>query len=52
MWWTLNSATDMLMINGIATSLVNKPIVMNKAQKNSAKMDKISEGVEPILAKL
>ena len=52
MWWTLNSATDMLTINGIATSLVNKPIVINKAQKNSAKMDKISEGVDPIPAKL
>ena len=52
MWWTLNSATDMLMINGIATSLVNKPIVRNKAQKNSAKMDKMREGVDPIPARL
>jgi hypothetical protein len=43
---------DILMIKGIATSLVNNPIVINKAQKNSAKMHKISDDVDPMPAKL
>jgi hypothetical protein len=46
--WTLNRAIDILITNGIDTSLVNKPIVINKAQKNSAKMDKTRDDVEPM----
>ncbi len=46
--WTLNKAIDILINKGIATSLVNKPIVINKAQKNSAKIDNTREDGEPM----
>lgn len=42
----------MVMTNGMAMILVNKPIVMNNAQKNSAKMTSKRDVVDPIPKKL
>ena len=41
-----------MITRGIATSLVNKPNVMKRAQKNSAKMASSSEFSVPIFKKL
>jgi hypothetical protein len=42
----------MLITSGTANTLVNKPMDMNKAQKNSAKMVNINDVVEPNPRKL
>ncbi len=49
---TLNKATDMLITSGTATTLVNKPMIRKRAQKNSAKMASTSELVDPMPNKL
>src|SRR5215216_793930 len=41
-------ATDMAMISGIQASRVNKPSMINAAQKNSAKTTRAKDVVEPI----
>src|SRR5512141_279135 len=43
-----NKATDMAITNGIQASLVNKPMITNAAQKNSAKTTRANDVVEPI----
>ena len=51
----MNKATDMFMISGIQASRVKRPSMINTEQKNSAKIVKDKEAVEPIpkgLAKL
>ena len=49
---TLNKATDMQMMIGTEASLVNKPITMNKPQKNSANTTSNKEIVLPSPIKL
>jgi hypothetical protein len=44
-------AIDITITSGTVTSLVNKPITTNKAQKNSAKMHNINDVVDPRLKK-
>lgn len=43
-----NSATDIAITNGMQASLVNKPSMINAAQKNSAKTTSANDVVEPM----
>lgn len=42
----------MMMMSGITKALVNRPIMMKRAQKNSAKTAREREAVEPSPKKL
>ena len=42
------SATDIAITSGMDASLVNKPITINAEQKNSAKMTRANDVVEPM----
>lgn len=45
---TISRAISMVMINGIAAIRERKPIIINMEQKNSAKVARRSDNIEPI----